>query len=111
MPTQIVRCRHALAALGLQFQNAQQPPVAAGNGKALLTGLGDLPRSLYPYMVKNRDFKLVRKILLIFEPLIFLFCAAVFIWAEPICVLLFGDRKSTRLNSSHSGQSRMPSSA
>lgn len=41
-------------------------------------------------MVKNRDFKLVRKILLIFEPLIFLFCAAVFIWAEPICVLLFG---------------------
>ena len=24
---------------------------------------------------------------------------------------IFGDRKSTRLNSSHSGQSRMPSSA
>ena len=25
--------------------------------------------------------------------------------------VLFGDRKSTRLNSSHSGESRMPSSA
>lgn len=48
-------------------------------GKNALSPISD---SLYPYMVKNRDFKLVRKILLIFEPLIFLFCAAVFIWAE-----------------------------
>ena len=56
-------------------------------GKNALSPISD---SLYPYMVKNRDFKLVRKILLIFEPLIFLFCAAVFIWAEPICVLIFG---------------------
>src|SRR3546814_7579520 len=29
----------------------------------------------------------------------------------PILILLFGDRKSTRLNSSHSCASRMPSSA
>ena len=56
-------------------------------GRSALSPISD---SLYPYMVENRDFKLVRKILLIFEPLIFLFCAAVFIWAEPVCVLLFG---------------------
>ena len=28
-----------------------------------------------------------------------------------LCAMCFGDRKSTRLNSSHRGQSRMPSSA
>ena len=28
-----------------------------------------------------------------------------------ICLFLLGDRKSTRLNSSHNNQSRMPSSA
>ena len=41
-------------------------------------------------MVKNRDFRLVKKVLLTIEPLIILFCAAVFIWAEPLCVLVFG---------------------
>ena len=56
-------------------------------GRSALSPISD---SLYPYMVKNRDFKLVRKLLLIFEPLILLFCVAVFIWAEPICILLFG---------------------
>ena len=56
-------------------------------GKNALSPISD---SLYPYMVKNRDFKLIRKILLVFEPLIILFCIAVFIWAEPLCVLFFG---------------------
>ena len=27
---------------------------------------------------------------ILFEPLIILFCIAVFIWAEPLCVLFFG---------------------
>lgn len=46
--------------------------------------------SLYPYMTKNRDFRLVRKILLITEPVILLGCAVVFVWAEPLCALFFG---------------------
>jgi PST family polysaccharide transporter len=41
-------------------------------------------------MVKNQDFKLVKKVLLVIEPCIFLFCTACFIWAEPLCVLFFG---------------------
>ena len=46
--------------------------------------------SLYPYMVKNHDYKLVKKALMIFMPIIILGCAVVFIWAEPICLLVFG---------------------
>lgn len=56
-------------------------------GKSAVSPISD---SLYPHMVRNRDFKLVRKVLLMLEPLIILFCAAVFIWAEPLCVLIFG---------------------
>ena len=46
--------------------------------------------SLYPYMVKNRDFKLIKKVLLIAEPVIILGCLIVFIFAEPLCVWFFG---------------------
>ncbi len=53
-------------------------------------GLSPISDSLYPYMVKNRDFRLVRKVLLILEPLILLFCTACFVYAEPLCVLIFG---------------------
>lgn len=56
-------------------------------GKNALSPISD---SMYPYMVKHRDFKLVKKVLLIFEPIIILFCVCVFIWAEPLCVLYFG---------------------
>ncbi len=47
--------------------------------------------SLYPYMVKNKDYKLVKKILLLLVPIIVLGCALVWIFAEPFCVLLFGE--------------------
>ena len=56
-------------------------------GKSALSPISD---SLYPYMVKNRDFKLVKKVLLILEPLIFVFCAVCFIFAEPLCAFVFG---------------------
>lgn len=56
-------------------------------GKSALSPISD---SLYPYMVKNRDFKLVKKVLLILEPLIFVFCAVFFVFAEPLCAFIFG---------------------
>lgn len=56
-------------------------------GKNALSPISD---SLYPYMVKNRDFKLVRRVLLVIMPVIVLFCAAAFVWAEPLCLLIFG---------------------
>lgn len=57
-------------------------------GKSAVSPISD---SMYPYMVKHRDFKLVKKVLLIAEPLIILFCAGVFIFAEPFCRLVFGE--------------------
>lgn len=56
-------------------------------GKNALSPVSD---SLYPYMVKNRDFKLVRKVMFVVMPVIILGCTAAFIWAEPLCILLFG---------------------
>ncbi len=54
------------------------------------SGVAPITDSLYPYMVRNRDFKLVKKILLIIEPLIIIACTIVFIWAKPLCVWFFG---------------------
>lgn len=56
-------------------------------GKNALSPVSD---SLYPYMVKNRDFKLVKKVLTIAMPIIIAGCTGAFIWAEPLCGLLFG---------------------
>ena len=53
-------------------------------------GLSPISDSLYPYMVKNKDFKLVKKILLLLEPIIILGSLILFIWAEPICIWFFG---------------------
>ena len=56
-------------------------------GKSALSPISD---SLYPYMVKNKDFRLVKKVLLILEPLIIVFCAVFFVFAEPLCAFIFG---------------------
>ena len=53
--------------------------------------LSPISDSLYPYMVKNRDFKLVKKLLLLFMPVILTGCVVVGIFAKPICVLVFGE--------------------
>ncbi len=54
-------------------------------------GLSPIADSLYPYMAKHRDFKLVKKVMLVFEPVIIIGCAVVFIIAEPFCVWFFGE--------------------
>lgn len=53
-------------------------------------GLSPIADSLYPYMAQHKDFNLVKKVLLISEPIIFIFCAVVFIVAEDFCILFFG---------------------
>ena len=56
-------------------------------GRNVLSPISD---SMYPYMARNRDFKLVKKVLLVALPPITLFCVACFIWAEPLCKLFLG---------------------
>ncbi len=53
-------------------------------------GLTPISDSLYPYMVKNRDFKMVKKLLVVFMPIIVVGCAVVGVFAEPLCVFVFG---------------------
>lgn len=48
--------------------------------------------SLYPYMVKNRDYKLMFKILLWVMPLVLIGCTFLFIYAVPICTIIFGEQ-------------------
>ena len=47
--------------------------------------------SLYPYMVNQKDYRLVKRILLILMPLVIVGCTIVGIYAEFFCVLLFGE--------------------
>lgn len=54
------------------------------------SALSPISDSMYPYMIKHRDFKLIKKTLKIFMPLIIIFSVFAFIFAEEICCLIFG---------------------
>ena len=54
------------------------------------SGMSPISDSMYPYMVKNRDFRLVKKTLKLLMPLILVGYIVVGIFAEPLCVLFFG---------------------
>ncbi len=47
--------------------------------------------SLYPYMVKNKNYGLVKKIMMVIMPVVFIGCVVVWIFAEPFCVLILGE--------------------
>lgn len=46
--------------------------------------------SLYPYMVRNKDFRLVKRILWLLMPPIVIGCTVVGIFAQELCVFVFG---------------------
>ena len=54
------------------------------------SGMSPISDSLYPYMVKHRDFKMVKKVLSILMPIIILGCLVVGIFARPLCIWFFG---------------------
>lgn len=54
------------------------------------SGLAPISDSVYPYMIKNRDFKFIRKILLIMMPIIAVFCGFAFVYAGELCAFVFG---------------------
>lgn len=53
-------------------------------------GFSPISDSLYPYMVKHRDFKPAKKMLKLLMPIIIGGCVIVGIFAKPICVFVFG---------------------
>lgn len=56
-------------------------------GQSALSPISD---SLYIYMLQHKDFRMIKKILLTFMPIITAFCVGVMIFAEPFCAILFG---------------------
>lgn len=57
-------------------------------------GMSPIADSLYPHMMKNRNFQVVKKALLFVYPVILAGCAVVFIFAEPLLVLWLGPEGS-----------------
>lgn len=55
------------------------------------SGFSPIADSLYPYMVKNKDFKLIKKILLIIIPPVVVSVIIVGIYAESFIALLLGE--------------------
>lgn len=61
--------------------------------KLVTTGasaLAPISDSIYPYMVVNKDFRLVKKVMLLVEPVVIVFCLVVGFFANDFCALLFG---------------------
>ncbi|WP_404284503.1 oligosaccharide flippase family protein [Exiguobacterium aurantiacum] len=56
--------------------------------KSIFSPIAD---SLYPYMVRNKDFKLLKKILLLIMPPVIIGTTFVGIYAEEFCALILGE--------------------
>lgn len=57
---------------------------------AAKSGMSPIADSLYPHMMKHKNFSLIKKAMLIVYPVILLGCAAVFLFAEPLLVFWLG---------------------
>ena len=79
----------------LDFLFAGSATAFYGTADKLVTtaknGLSPISDSLYPYMTRNHDYKLVRKILAVIMPVIIAGCTVVFIWAKPLCIWFLGE--------------------
>ncbi len=61
---------------------------------AARSGMSPIADSLYPHMMKHRNFSLIKKAMLLVYPVILLGCAFVFVFAEPLLVLWLGQEGS-----------------
>lgn len=80
--------------LGILYPNSATIGLYSSPDKlvnTIRTAYNPISDSLYPYMVKEKEYRLIKKIMLIFIPLILMGCAVIMIFAEPICALLFGE--------------------
>lgn len=54
-------------------------------------GCSPIADSFYPYMIRTKDFIKLIKTTIILEIPIIIGCVLLFIWAKPICILVFGE--------------------
>lgn len=58
---------------------------------AAKNGMSPIADSLYPHMMKHRDFKIIKKAMVLIYPIILAGCAVVFIFAKPLLTLWLGE--------------------
>lgn len=87
--------KHAMPDAGLSIYT--NPDMATGLYtsadtviQAARNGMSPIADSLYPHMMKHRNFSIVKKALLFIYPVILLGCAFVFAFAEPLLTLWLG---------------------
>lgn len=78
--------------LGFQFPGAAVGQYGAANAiantcRSLMSPISD---SIYPYMVKQKNFVLVKKLLLVLEPLVIVCCALLWILASQVVRIVCG---------------------
>jgi PST family polysaccharide transporter len=80
--------------LGFKFSNVEIAQYGAANTLTATgrTMIGTISDSIYPYMVKQKNYRLIKKIILTLEPVIILVCIGLFIYARPIITLICGDQ-------------------
>ena len=79
--------------LGLLYPSGAMVGYYTSADKLLTTGksaCSPIADGVYPYMIKNKDMKLIKKLLTYLMPIIAVGCIVCFIFAKPICILLFG---------------------
>lgn len=54
------------------------------------TASAPIADSLYPYMIKEKNFRLVKRLLMVLMPIVVIGVSILFVFAEVICVWLFG---------------------
>lgn len=77
----------------LGFYSASERLLTAG--RAALSPISD---SLYPYMIKEKDINIVKKILIFGEGIIFAGCVAIMFIARPLCQIIFGQEYGDTAN-------------
>ncbi len=87
--------KHAMPDAGLSIYT--NPDMATGLYtsadtviQAARNGMSPISDSLYPHMMKHRNFSIVKKAMLFIYPVILLGCAFVFAFAEPLLTLWLG---------------------
>lgn len=79
--------------LGFKFNDYAMGQYGVANnlintGRSFISPISD---SIYPYLVKNKNYKLVKKLLLILEPIIILGCLVLYFFAGPIIKIICGN--------------------
>lgn len=79
--------------LGFKFSDGAMGQYGVANnlintGRSFISPISD---SIYPYLVKNKNYSLVKKLIFIIEPIIIFGCVVMFILAEPIIRIVCGE--------------------